>query len=375
MPDGKPLLVLSALHSLEPGGVERDVLRFTKAWREAGLDARIALGRREGRLIEEAPDDIPYIIPPKGRLARIDTESLWMMLKLPGILRKTRPDVLFCASNGLMAVAAVTRLVLGKACPPIVLRISNSLDERHSSPVHHMLSRLVMRLHSRIYAAIVAMAPPMREEILVEMGARPDQVVTINNGSMTAAVAARLAAARDAAPRDHEGRHFLAIGRLAPQKNFPLLLDAFARIARPADRLTIVGEGTQRGELEQQARALGIADRLDLPGHCNPVDPWFARCDAFILSSDFEGVPAVVAEALAAGIPIVATDCAVALPMMIEGVGRLVPIKDVVALAGAMDAICDDPPAVAAARERAQAFTMEATLDKWLELFQRIAGK
>jgi len=367
----KAPLVLSVLHSLEPGGVERDLLRFTRAWRDAGLDARIALGRWEGRLIEEAPD-VPYIIPPPGKLAKIDTESLWMMQVLPGIVRELRPDVLFFPSNGLMAVAAITRLRLGKACPPIILRPSNSLDERHSGPLQRRLSRFVMHAHSGIYSKIVAMAEPVREEIMVEMGVPPERVEVINNASMTAQVAKHLADARDAAPRDHQGRHYLGVGRLAPQKNFANLLAAFARIARPDDRLSIVGEGASREALAQQARELGIADRLDLPGHTDPT-PWFAKADAFILSSDFEGVPAVIAEALAAGIPIVATDCTVALPMMIEKVGRLVPIQTIDALAQAMDAICDDPVDIATMRARATQFTMEATVAQWLDLFRRVA--
>ncbi len=277
--------------------------------------------------------------------------------------------------NGMMSVAVVVRLLLGRDCPPIVLRISNSLDERHSSPFQRFVSRFVMRAHSGIYAALVAMAEPVRAEVILEMGARPEQVVVINNGSMTAQGAARLAALRDATPRDHKGRHFLAIGRLVPQKNFPLLLDAFARIARPDDRLTILGEGAQRIMLRDKAEALGIADRLDMPGHLIPVDDWLARADAFILSSDFEGVPAVVAEALAAGLPVVATDCTVAMPFMLEGVGRLIPIKDLDALAGAMDAICDDPLDLAAMRARAALFTIDSTVERWIALFRRIAQK
>ncbi|MBU0554476.1 MAG: glycosyltransferase [Alphaproteobacteria bacterium] len=372
MAEARPLFVLSVLHSLEPGGVERDLLRFTKAWREAGLDARIVLGRWEGRLQEEAPD-VPYIIPPKGRLARIETESLWMMLKLPAIVRRLQPDVLFFPSNGLMAVAAMTRLVLGKRCPPIVLRPSNSLDERHSSPLRRRLSRFVMRLHSHIYAAVVAMAPPVREEIITEMGVAPDDVKVINNAALTDEALKRLATARDSTQRGHKGRHFLGVGRLSPQKNFPLLLEAFARIARPEDRLTIVGEGALRRSLEDQAQALGIRHQLELPGHHNPVDPWFASADAFILSSDFEGVPAVVVEALAAGLPIVATDCTVAMPMLIDGVGELVPIKDVDALAKAMDAACDRPVDVARMRRRAAEFTTERTVKDWVELLKRVA--
>ncbi len=369
----RPLLVLSVLHSLEPGGVERDLLRFTKAWRDQGIDARIALGRWEGRLTEEAPD-VPYIIPPRGPLARIETETMWMALKLPAIVRKVRPDVLFFPSNGLMAVAAALRLSLGRECPPIVLRPSNDLRRADTSWLARFVHRRFLRAHSGIYTAIVGMAPPVREEIMTEMGARADQVAIINNAALTTATAARLAAARDATVRDHKGRHYLGIGRLERQKNFELLLDAFARIARPDDRLTIVGEGSHRPALEKRARKLGIAGQLDLPGHHNLIDPWLAEADAFVLSSDFEGFGNVVVEALAAGVPIVATDSCAAMPMLVESAGRLVPIRDIAALAAAMDAICDDPSDIAAARTHAAPFTMEATVADWIALFQRVAA-
>jgi len=365
-----PLRVLNCLHSLEPGGVERDVLRFTKAWREHGIDARIALGRWEGRLQEEAPD-VPYIDMKGGGTARYETA--WMIRKLPAVIRAFDPHVLFCASNGLGAVALAMRLILGRRCPPIVLRVSNDLVRLDLPPRARTMHRLGLRLHGQSYAAVVAMAKPIEKEIVEELGTPRDRVVTINNASLGLADLHRLAAARDAAQRDRPGRHFLGVGRLMPQKNFALLLGAFASIARGDDRLTIVGEGAERPLLEARARALGIADRLHLPGHQIPVDAWFADADAFILSSDFEGVPAVVVEALAAAIPIVATNCTAALPMMIDGVGRLVPIKDQRALAAAMDRVSDDPLNVAAMRARAALFTTEATTEAWSALFARIA--
>ena len=370
---GRPLRILGVLHSLEPGGVERDLMRFTKAWRDRGIDARIALGRWEGLLTEEAPD-IPFIVPPKGKLAKIETETLWMMQNLPAIIRNVQPDVLFIPSNGLMAVAVWVRLMLGKACPPIVVRPSNSLDRKDQGWLMRLFDKAVLRAHSGIYAAAVAMSAPVRQEIMDRMGLPGHRVVTINNASMTMAVANRLAVARDAASREHAGRHFLGLGRLMPQKNFALLIDAFARVAGPHDRLTIVGEGALRSDLEAQAAKLGVADRIDMPGHKAPVDPWFAGADAFILSSDFEGLPTVAAEALAAGIPIVATDCTVAIPAMIAGVGRLVPVKDVDALAEAMASICDDLADVAEMRRRGAQFTMEATVDQWIALFERVAA-
>lgn len=363
---GAPLRVLNCLHSLEPGGVERDVLRFTKAWREHGIDARIALGRWEGRLQEEAPD-IPYF--DLGGLGTARYETAWMIRKLPAVIREFRPHVLFCASNGLAAVALAMRLRLGRDCPPIVLRVSNDLVRLDLPPVARRLHRLGLRVHGRSYAAVVAMAKPIEKEISEEMGTPPDRIVTINNASLGLADLNRLAEARDRTQRHHRGRHFLAVGRLMPQKNFRLLIEAFAAIARDHDQLTIVGEGAERAMLEERARALKIADRVYLPGHQIPVDAWFADADAFILSSDFEGVPAVIVEALAAAIPIVATNCTAALPMMIKGVGRLVPIQNREALARAMDGVCDDPQDVAAMRARASLFTTEATVGRWNELF------
>ena len=362
--------VLSVLHSLEPGGVERDVLRFTAAWREQGIDARIALGRWEGALRAEAPD-VPYIVPPPGRLARIETESLWMMQRLPAIIREVRPDVLFLASNGLMAVGAAMQMRLGRQCPPIVLRISNSLDRPETGVANRMIHRQLLRWHSHIYEKIVAMAPPLRDEIVREMAVPSERVVTIENAALTKAHADRLAQLRDRTKRNHAGRHFLAIGRLAPQKNFLMLLEAFARVARADDRLTILGEGTERHALDARARALGVDKRLDLPGQVR-IDEWLAKADAFVLSSDFEGVPAVLIEALAAGLPIVATRCAVSIPMLVEGAGQLVPPRDVAALAKAMDEICDSHPDISAMRERAAGFTIEATLSKWTELLNAV---
>ncbi len=95
-----------------------------------------------------------------------------MALKLPDIVRRVQPDVLFFPSNGLMAVAAAVRFSLGKDCPPIVLRPSNDLRRADTSWIARFVHRRMLRAHSGIYAAIVGMAPPVREEIMTEMGAK-----------------------------------------------------------------------------------------------------------------------------------------------------------------------------------------------------------
>jgi glycosyltransferase involved in cell wall biosynthesis len=333
---------------------------------------QIVLGRSEGALADEAPE-LPYTVLQKGQFSTGFIESFWMIWHLPRLVRTMRPDVVFCAGNSYTIVAVALRLILGRRCPPIVHRVSNDLVRRDLPSLFRLVNRAWQHLQAPAFAAIVGMAEPARAEIIEYMGADPKNVVAINNASLTDADVDRLAHSRSLAPRDWTGRRYLAVGRLAPQKNFALLLTAFARMARLDDRLTIVGEGPLRAALTRRAAALGIADRVHLPGHQNRVDPWFATADALVLSSDYEGLGIVVIEALAAGLPVVATDCGPNMAMLVGDVGRLVAPRDVAALAKAMTEIVDDPVDAGEMRARARAFTVEASASQWIDLFARVA--
>jgi glycosyltransferase involved in cell wall biosynthesis len=105
------------------------------------------------------------------------------------------------------------------------------------------------------------------------------------------------------------GPHLLAVGRLAPEKGFDLLLQAFARVRDrfPCADLTIVGEGRERRSLEMLAWLLGVREAVRLVGHVEQPAAWFRGATVFVLSSRHEALPNAVLEAAAAGLPIVAT--------------------------------------------------------------------
>lgn len=362
------------LHSFEPGGVERVALRLCAAWVASGTSPRVVLGRAEGAMQADAPA-LAYDVLQKGRVSTAAFETLWMIARLPGRMLKARPDLLFCAGNSYAVVGVAMKLLIGRRCPPIVLKVSNDLARRDMPAAGRPFYRLWLRIQGRLIDHFTGLAEPMRAEIASAMRVSADRITIIDDPALSRADIARLADERDRTPRSAPGRRFLAVGRLAPQKRFDLLLHAFAQIAGKEDRLAILGEGSGRVSLEALAASLKIADKVDLPGHVKATGPWLATGDCFVLSSDFEGVPAVLIEALASGIPIVATNCSVSIGPLLEhgALGAIVPVGVLEALAGAMRSIPRASPEDA--RAVADRFTIERGAGDYLALFAAVARR
>ena len=171
------------------------------------------------------------------------------------------------------------------------------------------------------------------------------------------------------------GTRFIAVGRLVAQKNFDLLLQAFAAAKGPHDRLLVLGDGSERAELVQRARDLGIIRRVSFPGHVADISNDLRASDVLVLSSDYEGVPAVILEALAAGLAIVATDCSVSMAHLLDdgALGSLVPVRNCQALAEAMRHASALRPKVLQRQLQAARFTVECAASAYLNIFSSLA--
>jgi len=163
------------------------------------------------------------------------------------------------------------------------------------------------------------------------------------------------------------GDVILAAGRLFVQKDFPTLLRAFARLANQKLRLVIVGEGGERGALENLARELGIAGRVDFPGWIANPFALMSRARLFVLSSRYEGLSNVLIEAMACGCPVVSTDCPHGPREILENGkwGALVPVGDHAALAAAMEDALRTEPDRDALRKRAEFFSVERAVREY----------
>jgi GalNAc-alpha-(1->4)-GalNAc-alpha-(1->3)-diNAcBac-PP-undecaprenol alpha-1,4-N-acetyl-D-galactosaminyltransferase len=144
-----------------------------------------------------------------------------------------------------------------------------------------------------------------------------------------------------------DDRHLLAIGKLIPQKGFDLAIEAFAQVANnhPEWTLTILGEGEMRSKLEKLCAKFGLEDRVFMPGVVKNVDAHLRKADIFVLPSRFEGFPVTLCEAMACGVPVIASNC-LSGPREIlhDGIdGMLVAPENIDALALGLNRLMSDP--------------------------------
>lgn len=176
------------------------------------------------------------------------------------------------------------------------------------------------------------------------------------------------------------GRYIVGMGRLAPEKGFDRLIRAFHLIEKdcPGWTLLIVGEGPLRIELTRLAASLGLQGRVLLPGRVSNPRTLFRRCDLFALSSESEGFPLVLLEAMSAGLPVVSFDCDFGPReiITIDVSGILVPAGNIAALANAIGRLVKDGPLRARfAQEGFKSvgrFAPDTILNQWEALLRRV---
>ena len=300
------------------GGVERAMLRLAAGWIKAGRRVTLVLGERGG---ETLPDEIEPV--------ELGSTAYRALVALPAIVRARRPDILFCPGNHYTGIAAWTRLRLGRATPPIVAKMSNAPVRVDKGAAFAAVNRLWLAQHRRFLDHLVAMTPATAAEAAPALG-MIGRTSVIPNPPM-------LPESRGVASPLPSGRWILGVGRLTDQKRWDRLIAALPSLPGGVS-LAILGEGERRPDLERQVAALGLGGRVLLPGPTpNPLSA-MAEAAVIALTSDYEGVPGVLREALSVGTPVVATRSGVAIAEIVAGptLGTIVERDDERGLATAL---------------------------------------
>jgi len=309
--------ILTYAEDLSGGGVERAQLRLARGWLAAGRRVTLAIEDIAGPLAAELPQGLEIVAPSR-------------MLGLPGVVRRLNPDVIFCPGNFYTGIAAWTRLRLGRHCPPIVAKMSNAPTRADHGRAMHAAHQFWLARHGGFLDHLVAMTPMTAEE-----AARATRMI-----GRTSVIPNPPAVAIPGTTQDLPTRFILGVGRLEPQKRWDRLIAALPLLADQNIPLVILGEGSERAAIEAQVRALGLTGRVLLLGHSSDPLPVMARAAVLVLTSEYEGVPGVLREALSVGTPVISTDSSAAVGEIIDRAdrGTIVPRDDAARLIAALDA-------------------------------------
>jgi glycosyltransferase involved in cell wall biosynthesis len=327
--------------TLEIGGVERVFANLANGLRDCGSEVDMVVGRaggNMGRFIDEA-------------IHVCDLESNRMLRSVPKLARYIRdrePEAIISAMTHSTAAAVAARTIARKKTR-IVATEHNTMSKivTNTAGMKYRLMPLwgSWALGSADY--IVAVSSGVADDLSVQTGIRREKFRVIYNPVITDAL---YTAASE--PVDHpwfqpgEPPVILAVGRLDKQKDFPMLVRAFHSLrSRRAARLMILGEGLDRGRIEQAVRELHLTQDIALPGFEQNPYRFMRRSAAFVCSSQWEGFGVVLVEALALGVPVISTNCTHGpAEILCDGrFGTLVPVGDSEAMAQALLTALDNP--------------------------------
>lgn len=335
--------VLFLINSLSGGGAERVMCTLLSASQAEQRDAAIALLLLDR---EAAAYDVPHWV----EVCQLDCRqslirSIWSVFRA---VRMLRPDV---------TVSFLTRANVANVIAASMLRIPAIISERVNTSSHlgggvgGAVARWMVRLTYPRARAIIAVSRGVADNLCAFFGVARGRTIVIPNPIDFDAIRAR---ADSGAPVDLDSPYIVAMGRLVPNKNFAMLIEAFARSGL-GGRLLILGEGPERAALARKVAALGLQDRVVMPGFVADPFPTLARAAIYVSSSNAEGFPNSLLEAMSVGVPVISTNCPsgpseVLAEMAREQVGGgvsfaqhgiLVPPNDPAAMADALCALAD----------------------------------
>ena len=344
--------VLRIIGRLNVGGPAIHVVNLTAGLNPLRYQPLLVAGSEneaEGSMLHFAlshgvkPTVIPEIVT-AFRLATRDGKALW---KLYWLMRKERPHIVHTHTAKAGFLGRLAARLAG--VPVIVHTFHGHVLHGYYGPVKNALLRRVERSLAWFTDRLVTVSEQVKSELIGYGIAKAEKISVVPLGfDLDPFLNSHAQQGEFRREMGLSDKHKLVgiVGRIFPIKNHALFLESAARIAaqEPAARFVVVGDGVFRPNLENQARALGITDRVLFTGWRRDLPRIYADLNVLVVSSDNEGTPVSAIEAMASSRPVVATRVG-GLPDLIEDrkTGRLVPHRDAEALASAVLDLLQSP--------------------------------
>lgn len=313
--------ILLYINTLEHGGAERVLCNLANQFLNAGNEVvfvasyatkeEYSLNSRVERYnLENFPSESNILI-----------RNIQRSLKLRKIVKKVKPDIVisFLPEPNFRAIAAVSGLKT-----PIIISVRNDPEKEYANRIYRYIQkRLYPRADGIVFQTEDAkdwFPKVIQEKSRIIMN-QVDERFFISNSS--------------------DEQYYCAIGRLVEQKNYKMLIESFSVFAKkyPKEILRIYGAGSQKEQLQKLIQESGMKNNIYLMGITDNVPEVLSKTKVFVMTSNYEGMPNALLEAMAVGVPVISTDCPCGGPKMIiknwEN-GVLVPIYDNDALVNAL---------------------------------------
>jgi glycosyltransferase involved in cell wall biosynthesis len=368
--------VLFFISSLSGGGAERVMVDIL---------SHIDKSRIEPTLVLLYPcDNSPYkeYLPEDIKVVVVERKSDSFFSKIKQVadfiktVHKEKPRVILSmlTHNNIMAVSV--RLIFRIkviACEHIIL--SEFIKTRGGEKILWFPVSVLVKALYRFADRVIAVSNGIRSDLIEEFNVAANKIQVIYNP-----VDINRITELSSVPPEHpffksDVPVVVAVGRLVWQKGFDTLLRAFNLVIQEMDaRLIVIGEGLEKESLEQMVQDFGITDKAFLIGFQRNPYQFLSGADVFVLSSNFEGLPMVILEAIACGTPVIATDCKSGPREILQDgkFGFLVPVGDERALSKAIVTLLKDR----ALREKfsrvARERTVDFSVDKIIKQYERV---
>jgi glycosyltransferase involved in cell wall biosynthesis len=289
--------VLFIINSLAGGGAERVMCTLLRASQGEFGNSQISLLLLDR---EAAMYDVPRWIDVQQLDCRHSLiRSIWSVWRA---LARAKPD---------LTVSFLTRANVANIIASALLGIPAVISERVNTSSHlgagagAAVARLLVKATYPKARRIIAVSQGVADDLQASFGIRPDRMAVIANPIDLEAIRSQ---ADSDAPVPVQGPYAVTMGRLVPNKNFGMLIEAFAR-SKIAGKLLILGDGPERDALTRQIEMLGLNGRVVMPGFSANPFPTLARAAFYVSPSNAEGFPNSLLEAMSVGLPVISTNC------------------------------------------------------------------